>query len=112
MLTVYGAQLEYGEPPDDYNLRIEFGLFATQALACSAVETALRVPRKLTFVPDEECPGLWTVDLPEDAGLVWLPLREDYKGPSIASIWEKEVWEDLESFKPWWSPPETEEGTR
>lgn len=109
MLTVYSAQIEYGEPPDEYTLTIDLGLFATQGLACSAVETALRTPRKLTFVPDEECPSIGTVEFAEAAGLVWLPLRQDYKGPSIASIWEKEVCEGLEDFKPWWSVEQEED---
>jgi len=114
MRTVYRAQLEYGEAPNEYDLKIELGLFATRALACSAVETALRTPQKLAFVSDEEFPGIWTVELPEDAGLVWLPLREDYKGPSIVSVWAKEVWEDLEHFKPWWMSvkPSEKEGMR
>ena len=109
MTTVYRAQLEYDEPPREYELMIQFGLFATKVLACSAVEASLRVPQKLIFAEDNDCPGLWTVELPKDAGLTWLALREDYGGPSIASIWAKQLCEALEDFKPWWTPLERSE---
>jgi len=114
MLIVYSAQLEYGEFPNEYEHIIDLGLFTTYALACSAVESALRVPHKLTFVLDDECPGIWGVDFAKDAGSFWLPLREDYKGPSVASVWATEVWEDLEHFKPWWmsAKPSEKEGVR